>query len=635
MTLSNNTSYLALLVTATATVLASTSTTSYAFVVRPNINAKKAPTIKKSSTSIFSTAYTYGYSALINGGGHTADAVAQQQATTAPTASNTRRPIIAGNWKLNPKDKNEAIKLLQDIKSSYNSNNNDAADVVIFPPLPYLSDALSILQNTGIQIGAQTASSYEDGAYTGEIAPSMLASTGCSYVLLGHSERRTIFGESDTIINDKMKACLKEDELKVVLCIGETLQEYEAGLLTRVVDTQLRKGLEGVSAQDLLDDRVIIAYEPVWAIGTGLVATPDQAQAAHVAIRQTLSSMYADVPTVASSMRIQYGGSVKPDSVQDLMAMPDVDGALVGGASLSADSFTQIVDGSIPPSPSSSLSSGLESLYLPPPPSPTAPSSSTISGTTASSQEGRSSDIFFSHAPLSHFSVDKLASKGPRKNADIGSPHDSTRPLVTVGNLKAGSWWCAAGGWPSPNLRTSTEIFYVLSGHACVTDMDGTNNYFGPGDVVVLPKEWSGRWDVLEDIHKVWVTVDHPDLLYGIVDTTKAIVKPYSNFAPHNLTPSGVRADATHGSPSTASDTYLDNGHMSTGIWTCTAGSFPVSERATTEAFHLLEGIAFLTNSDGSARRCVAGDTVVLPRGWSGQWDVIEPVKKVWVISSL
>jgi len=172
----------------------------------------------------------------------------------------------------------------------------------------------------------------------------------------------------------------------------------------------------------------------------------------------------------------------------------------------------------------------------------------------------------------------------------------------------------------------------VLEGHACVTDVDGTRNFMGPGDLVILPKGWSGRWDVLADIHKVWVVTDHPDV--GGADS-KAIIKPYSSFAPQHLSSEGVRTDATHGAPSTASDTYLDNGYMSAGSWTCSPGSFPVCERATTEAFHVLEGVFFLTNKDGSARRCVAGDTVVLPKGWTGHWDVIETVKKVWVSSYL
>ena len=186
-------------------------------------------------------------------------------------STSTRRPILAGNWKLNPTTRKEALELLSGLKA----NSNDA-EVVIFPPLPFLFDAISMLEGTGIKVGAQTASSYTDGAFTGEVSPSMLATAGCSYVLLGHSERRTLFGETDTSINDRLKACMREADLKVILCVGETLSEYESGLLNSVVDTQVRKGLAGVSAKDLLDGRVVIAYEPVWAIGTGLVATPNQ-----------------------------------------------------------------------------------------------------------------------------------------------------------------------------------------------------------------------------------------------------------------------------------------------------------------------------------------------------------------------
>jgi len=262
-------------------------------------------------------------------------------ASPAISSNTNRRPIVAGNWKLNPATKAEAIELLNGLKAG----GVHDSEVVIFPPLPYLSDALTILAGTGINVGAQNAGSNTKGAFTGEIAPSMLASSGCSHVLLGHSERRSLFGESDSSINERVQACLAEASLNVVLCVGETLEEYEIGLLKSVVDTQLRKGLAGVSADDLLMGRVVIAYEPVWAIGTGLVATPNQAQAAHVAIRDTLLSMYTN-PEVASKMRIQYGGSVSPDSVKDLMAMPDVDGALVGGASLIPDSFLKIIQGS-------------------------------------------------------------------------------------------------------------------------------------------------------------------------------------------------------------------------------------------------------------------------------------------------
>jgi triosephosphate isomerase len=580
------------------------------------------------STSLHATSYLQS----LSGNGINVHVQPQpQQEVTSNSNYNGRRTIVAGNWKLNPSSKEEAISLLNGLKTgmantSHHNKQNDNVEVVIFPPLPFVQDALSILDGTSIKVGAQTASSYSNGAYTGEVAPSMLESAGCSYILLGHSERRTLFGESDVSINAKIKTCLNETNLKVILCIGETLEEYEAGLLNSIVDTQLRKGLAGVSSQDLLNDRIIIAYEPVWAIGTGLVATPDQAQAAHLAIRNTLSSMYYETPNVSTNVRIQYGGSVKPDSVKDLMLMPDVDGTLVGGASLDADSFTQIVLGSSTTVTTSASTTANNALT-------TSTTTSTPIPPTATTSDPSISH--FIHAPLSYFSIDKLTSKGPRKNPDVGSPHDSTRKLASIGNIDTGSWWCAAGGWPSPNPRATTEIFYVYSGHACVTDMDGTRHYFGPGDVVILPKNWKGRWDIFEDIHKVWVVVDHPDVDATVVRSDKAIIKPYSNFSPHMLTCDGVRKDATHGEPVTASDEYLENGYMDVGVWTCMPGSFPGKERTTTEVFHVLEGLFFLTNVDGTARRCVAGDTVVLPKGWRGYWDVIEKVKKVWVTTSL
>ena len=201
---------------------------------------------------------------------------------------------------------------------------------------------MEILEGTGIQVGAQDVGRNEKGAFTGEIAPSMIISSGCSYVLLGHSERRTLFGETDEEINAKMHKSLEQPGLKVILCVGETLQEYENGLLESVVDTQIRNGLSGIDPSMLLNDRVIIAYEPVWAIGTGLVATPAQAQHAHVAIRASLENMHTGV---SEYVRIQYGGSVTPDSTEELMRENDVDGALVGGASLNAESFTRIYDG--------------------------------------------------------------------------------------------------------------------------------------------------------------------------------------------------------------------------------------------------------------------------------------------------
>lgn len=218
----------------------------------------------------------------------------------------------------------------------------------------------------------------------------------------------------------------------------------------------------------------------------------------------------------------------------------------------------------------------------------------------------------FFHAALSYFALDKLKAKGPRANADVGEPHDATRPL-TLGKTSAGSWWCASGGWPSPALRTTTEVFYVLSGHGCLTDLDDLPHYFGPGDTVVLPKGWSGRWDVLEDIHKVWFVYDHPHVVEE-TSPIRAVVKHHAHLASspsiYNKGPTKVE------SRSFAASTSFDT----------------VNDKRTTECFHVLEGLFFLTNAeDGSARRCVAGDTVVLPKGWTGHWQVIEPVKTLWV----
>jgi len=259
-------------------------------------------------------------------------------------------------------------------------------------------------------------------------------------------------------------------------------------------------------------------------------------------------------------------------------------------------------------------------------------------GPLTTTKEESANSLAFTHAALSFFDVDKLSPKGPRKGADIGTPHDSTRGLgkfttgpYTTNTISSGSWWCAAGGWPSPAQRATTEIFYVLSGHGCLTDTDGMQHYFGPGDTVVLPKGWSGRWDVLQDIHKVWFVHDHPEIeetSYPI----RAKISHYNSASPNNLEYNGIRVDATHGSPATSSKSIYEVGPTEVGYWTCTPGSFPYVKKSYTEGFHVLEGVFFLTNEDGSSQRCVAGDTIVLPHGWSGQWDVIEPVKKVWVI---
>lgn len=265
------------------------------------------------------------------------------------TSSSRRRSIMAGNWKLNPTTLGEANNLLKLLKANFVNHRashggaDDMPEVVVFPPFPFLASAINELDGTGIKVGAQNIGLQASGAYTGEVSASMVRSLGCDYVMLGHSERRALFDESDSDINAKVKLCLKEPGLHLILCVGETLEEYESELLQSVIDIQLRKGLMGVSAPDL--ERVVIAYEPVWAIGTGKVATPEQAQIAHVVVRRTLTQLYG--ADAARTVRIQYGGSVNPANADDLMSQPDVDGALVGGASLTADSFTRIVDSGV------------------------------------------------------------------------------------------------------------------------------------------------------------------------------------------------------------------------------------------------------------------------------------------------
>ena len=265
------------------------------------------------------------------------------------SGASSRRPLVAGNWKLNPQTLAEASNLLKLLQADFTNHRDDSSsssdvEVVVFPPFPFLAEALNSLEGSGIKVGAQNIGLQKSGAFTGEVSASQLRSMGIDYVMLGHSERRALFDETDAEINAKVQLCVQEPGLCVILCVGETEEEYESELLQSVCDLQVRKGLRGVSAADVLE-RISIAYEPVWAIGTGKVATPEQAQEAHVVIRKTLGDIYGY--EVASQVRIQYGGSVKPDNVDELMTMPDVDGALVGGASLTADSFTRIVDGTV------------------------------------------------------------------------------------------------------------------------------------------------------------------------------------------------------------------------------------------------------------------------------------------------
>jgi triosephosphate isomerase len=213
----------------------------------------------------------------------------------------------------------------------------DGADVVICPPFTALATAREVLRETAIGLGAQDVHWEPDGAFTGEISTAMLVDAGCTWVIVGHSERRTYFGETDETVLSKVDAALAAG-LRPIVCIGETLEQREADQTEAVLRTQVSKGLRGLGARL---ERAVVAYEPVWAIGTGRTATPDQAQAAHLFIRSQVAEIAGE--QVARGLRIQYGGSVKPSNAEELFALPDVDGGLVGGACLNADSFAEVV----------------------------------------------------------------------------------------------------------------------------------------------------------------------------------------------------------------------------------------------------------------------------------------------------
>ncbi|MEM8533721.1 MAG: triose-phosphate isomerase [Chloroflexota bacterium] len=246
-----------------------------------------------------------------------------------------RTPLIAGNWKMY-KTLTESVELVQALLSGLGDTKD--REVLICPPYTALHALGSLLQDTPIDLGAQDVYYEDQGAYTGAISPVMLRDVGCTYTIVGHSERRQVFGEGDELINKKLHAALGHS-LRVILCVGETKEQRDGGMAEKIVTGQVQAGLAQVTAAQLAN--IVIAYEPVWAIGTGDTATPADAQSMHATIRQTLTSLYDDGQ--AQQMRIQYGGSVKPDNVDELMAQSDIDGALVGGASLKADSFLRIV----------------------------------------------------------------------------------------------------------------------------------------------------------------------------------------------------------------------------------------------------------------------------------------------------
>lgn len=246
-----------------------------------------------------------------------------------------RNPIIAGNWKLN-KTVSDAVLLTTDLAELV--DNISDVEIVVAPVFTALSNVHDVINGTNIQLAAQDLYWEDSGAFTGEVSAPMLKDVGCDYVIIGHSERRQYFGETNETVNQKVKAALSH-ELKPIICVGELLEERETGKTEAVIEDHVKGGIGDLTESEM--ESCIIAYEPVWAIGTGKTATPDQAQEVHSFIRDILKDCYSD--KLASKIRIQYGGSVKPENAAELMSQQDVDGALVGGASLDAESFAEIV----------------------------------------------------------------------------------------------------------------------------------------------------------------------------------------------------------------------------------------------------------------------------------------------------
>lgn len=248
---------------------------------------------------------------------------------------NNRRPLIAGNWKM--------FKTWQEAKETAEQLAERVAgtagrDIMVAPQYTALVPVCEALKNSAIDVGAQNLFWEPEGAYTGELSPAMIVATGCRHVIIGHSERRQYFGETDETVNKKIKAAGSAG-LIPVMCIGETEAEREAKKTFSVLDKQIQNGLQGFDLDEVKD--LVLAYEPVWAIGTGKTATSDQAQEVHAYVRNAIKALFG--ASLAENMRILYGGSVKPGNIAELMQMEDIDGALVGGASLDADSFAQIV----------------------------------------------------------------------------------------------------------------------------------------------------------------------------------------------------------------------------------------------------------------------------------------------------
>jgi len=245
-----------------------------------------------------------------------------------------RKPLMAGNWKMN-KTIAEAASMVKALKSAVADVKD--VEILVCPTFTALSAVNNEIKDSNIKLGAQNLFWEPKGAFTGEISPAMVKDSGCSYVIIGHSERRQYFAETDETVNKRTKAAFGAG-LTPIVCVGETLQEREKNITFKVVEKQVKDGLAGLTDEQAA--QLVIAYEPVWAIGTGKTATPEQAQEVHAFIRKIYKDMYKDA---SDKVRILYGGSVNPKNVSDLMKQPDIDGGLVGGASLEADSFTQLV----------------------------------------------------------------------------------------------------------------------------------------------------------------------------------------------------------------------------------------------------------------------------------------------------
>jgi len=248
---------------------------------------------------------------------------------------NRRILLVAGNWKMN-KTVGETVELVTQLKQKLSDVKN--REILVCPPFTSLIVAKEVIKNSNIKLGAQNMYFEKPGAFTGEISPVMLKDIGCEYVIIGHSERRQYFGETDESVHKKMKVAF-ENSIIPIVCIGETLQQRQKNETFSVIERQIKTGLTGLTGEE--PKILVIAYEPVWAIGTGITATPQQAEEVHSFIRKLYSEMYGK--DAAENIRILYGGSVKPDNVSEIMRQPDIDGALVGGASLKADDFIKLV----------------------------------------------------------------------------------------------------------------------------------------------------------------------------------------------------------------------------------------------------------------------------------------------------